>query len=153
MLDFGSLADGQPLRLVLVAREMGVPTSAESGSAYWPDHLFVDADGVPTRVEVKRASDTRIRREVVGQMLDYAANGARYWPAALLQRSFEETCVADGRSLDGAYRKGHRTEPDGPDPQRMSCVCDCQRATVHRRILLSAPALARSLPSVVKATE
>ncbi|WP_405557092.1 hypothetical protein OHV08_24990 [Streptomyces canus] len=103
VLDFGSLADGQPLRLVLVAREMGVPTSAESGPAYWLDHLFVDADGMPTLVEVKRATDTRIRREVVGQMLDYAANGARYWPGALLQRSFEETCVADGRSLEEAY--------------------------------------------------
>ncbi|MGW0906215.1 hypothetical protein [Streptomyces sp. NPDC002853] len=103
VLDFGSLADGQPLRLVLVAREMGVPTSAETGRAFSLDHLFVDADGVPTLVEVKRASDTRIRREVVGQMLDYAANGARYWPAALLQRSFEETCTLDGRSLDEAY--------------------------------------------------
>jgi hypothetical protein len=30
---------------------------------------------VPTLLEVKRSSDTRIRREVVGQMLDYAANG------------------------------------------------------------------------------
>ncbi|MFJ4486803.1 hypothetical protein ACIP3D_31155 [Streptomyces longwoodensis] len=103
VLDFGSLADGRPLRLVLVAREMGVPTSAESGPAYWLDHLFVDADAVPTLVEVKRASDTRIRREVVGQMLDYAANGARYWPGALLQRSFEETCLADGRPLEEAY--------------------------------------------------
>jgi hypothetical protein len=103
VLDFGSLADGQPLRLVLVAREMGVSTSVESGPAYWLDHLFVDADGVPTLVEVKRASDTRIRREVVGQMLDYAANGARYWPGALLQRSFEETCAADGRPLEEAY--------------------------------------------------
>ncbi|MEU7581968.1 hypothetical protein AB0B50_30770 [Streptomyces sp. NPDC041068] len=103
VLDFGSLADGQPLRLVLVAREMGVATSAESGPTYWLDHLFVDADGVPTLVEVKRATDTRIRREVVGQMLDYAANGARYWPAALLQRSFEETCAADGRSVEEAY--------------------------------------------------
>ncbi|MEU0242984.1 hypothetical protein ABZ192_01415 [Streptomyces sp. NPDC006235] len=103
VLDFGSLADGQRLRLVLVAREMGVSTSAESGPAYWLDHLFVDADGVPTLVEVKRASDTRIRREVVGQMLDYAANGARYWPGALLQRSFEETCAADGRPLEEAY--------------------------------------------------
>ncbi|MFA3876003.1 hypothetical protein ABS735_20335 [Streptomyces sp. MMCC 100] len=103
VLDFGSLADGRPLRLVLVAREMGVPTSTESGSAYWLDHLFVDADGVPTLVEVKRATDTRIRREVVGQMLDYAANAARYWPAALLQRSFEDTCVKDGRPLEEAY--------------------------------------------------
>ncbi|MFD4242231.1 hypothetical protein ACFWP3_11650 [Streptomyces sp. NPDC058525] len=83
ILDFGSLADGRPLRLFLVAREMKVPTGSESGSTYWLDHLFVDADGVPTLVEVKRAADNRIRREVVGQMLDYAANGARYWPAAL----------------------------------------------------------------------
>jgi hypothetical protein len=103
VLDFGSLADGRPLRLVLVAREMGVPTSTEGGSAYWLDHLFVDADGVPTLVEVKRATDTRIRREVVGQMLDYAANAARYWPAALLRHSFEETCAKDGRPLDDAY--------------------------------------------------
>ncbi|MER6675126.1 hypothetical protein [Streptomyces sp. NPDC000983] len=103
VLDFGSLSDGRPLRLVLVAREMGVPTGTESGSAYWLDHLFVDADCVPTLVEVKRATDTRIRREVVGQMLDYAANAARYWPAALLRRSFEDTCAADGRSAQEAY--------------------------------------------------
>ncbi|MGH1555638.1 hypothetical protein ACRAWF_38770 [Streptomyces sp. L7] len=103
VLDFGSLADGRPLRLVLVAREMGVPTSTDSAPAYWLDHLFVDADGVPTLVEVKRATDSRIRREVVGQMLDYAANAARYWPAALLRRSFEDTCAKDGRSLEEAY--------------------------------------------------
>lgn len=105
MLDFGTLADGRPLRLVLVAREMRVPTGTESGTAYWLDHLFVDADGVPTLVEVKRATDTRIRREVVGQMLDYAANAARYWPAALLQRSFEDTCVKDGRTLEEGYEE------------------------------------------------
>ncbi|MGW7300956.1 hypothetical protein [Streptomyces sp. NPDC054829] len=104
VLDFGSLADGRPLRLTLVAREMGVPTGPDGGSVYALDHLFVDADGVPTLVEVKRASDTRIRREVVGQMLDYAANAARYWPAALLRRSFEDTCAKDGRPLEEAYR-------------------------------------------------
>ncbi|WEH13539.1 hypothetical protein [Streptomyces sp. VNUA24] len=103
VLDFGSLADGRPLRLTLVAREMGVATMAECGPSYWLDHLFVDADGVPTLVEVKRATDTRIRREVVGQMLDYAANAARYWPAALLRRSFEETCAQDGRLPEEAY--------------------------------------------------
>ncbi|WAZ19255.1 hypothetical protein STRCI_000290 [Streptomyces cinnabarinus] len=103
VLDFGTLASGRPLRLVLVAREMGVPTSTEGGPAYWLDHLFVDADGVPTLVEVKRATDTRIRREVVGQMLDYAANAARYWPAALLRRSFEDTCAMDGRPVEEAY--------------------------------------------------
>lgn len=43
------------------------------------DHLVVDQDAVPTFVEVKRASDTRARREVMAQMLDYAAKGSAFW--------------------------------------------------------------------------
>jgi hypothetical protein len=43
---------------------------------------------VPTLVEVKRRADTRIRREVVGQMLDYAANGVVYWPLEQLRELF-----------------------------------------------------------------
>lgn len=76
---------------MLVHREMAVPDHS-GGSVRWSlDHLFLDADGVPTFVEVKRASDTRIRREVVGQMLDYAANGLAYWPASLLREEAERT--------------------------------------------------------------
>ncbi len=64
-----------PRRWLLVSREMGVP-SRELGSGTWSlDHLFLDQDAVPTFVECKRATDTRARREVVAQMLDYAANG------------------------------------------------------------------------------
>ena len=89
-----STAEGGPSRLALVRREMGVP-SVEGGSQTWSlDHLFVDAEGVPVLVEVKRSSDTRIRREVVGQMLDYAANGLKYWPIEELREAFAE-CVAD----------------------------------------------------------
>lgn len=65
----------QPRRWLLVAREMGVPGEANGSDRWSLDHLFLDQDGVPTFVECKRASDTRIRREVVAQMLDYAANG------------------------------------------------------------------------------
>jgi len=46
---------------------------------------------VPTFVETKRSSDTRIRREIVGQMLDYAANGLVYWPADAIRERFEAT--------------------------------------------------------------
>ena len=67
---------------------MALP-SEEDGSNRWSvDHLFVDQDGVPTIVEVKRSTDTRIRREVIGQMLDYAANGVRYWPIETASRPF-----------------------------------------------------------------
>jgi len=42
-----------------------------------------------TFVEVKRASDTRARREVVAQMLDYAANGSAFWQLDQLRGWFE----------------------------------------------------------------
>jgi hypothetical protein len=87
-------------KLLLVRREMGVP-NVEGGSAVWSlDHLFLDADGVPVIVEVKRSSDTRIRREVVGQMLDYAANGVKYWPVAILRAAVDQAAEEDGKTGD-----------------------------------------------------
>lgn len=86
------ISGSAPLKWLLVKREAGVPGEV-GGSERWSlDHLFIDQNGVPTLVEVKRRSDTRIRREVVGQMLDYAANAVEYWPVETLQQWFEETC-------------------------------------------------------------
>lgn len=61
-------------QLLLVRREAGVNDQADAGGRWSLDHLYVDSNGIPTLVEVKRSSDTRSRREVVAQMLDYAAN-------------------------------------------------------------------------------
>ena len=47
-------------------------------------------------MEVKRSSDTQIRREVVGQMLDYAANAVVYWPVEEIRKRLEKTCEASG---------------------------------------------------------
>ena len=58
---------------------MGVPEYDGGSSQCFLDHLFVDKNATPILVEVKRSTDTRIRREVVGQMLDYAANATLYW--------------------------------------------------------------------------
>ena len=81
-----------PRRWLLVSREKSIP-SEQGGTGRWVvDHLFIDQDGVPTLVEVKRQSDTRLRREVVGQMLDYAANGVVYWPIDELRSEFERRC-------------------------------------------------------------
>src|SRR5215467_3553505 len=78
-----------PRRWLLVKREAGIPNH-ESGGMWWSvDHLLVDQDAVPTFVEVKRASDTRARREVVAQMLDYAANGSAFWQPDQLRAWFE----------------------------------------------------------------
>src|SRR5262245_57471571 len=85
-----------PRRWVLVTRELGVPAEQSAGDRWSLDHLFLDQDGIPTLVEVKRRGDTRIRREVVGQMLDYAANGVVYWPVDTIRARFEARCNTEG---------------------------------------------------------
>jgi hypothetical protein len=91
-----------PRRWLLIGREVGIPDSDEAYGRWSLDHLFIDQDGIPAFVEVKRHSDTRIRREVVGQMMDYAANAVTYWPADLIRSKFAATCQADGRDPSAA---------------------------------------------------
>lgn len=75
--DYPSLLAGDqidsvtPRRWLLIKPEMEVPSEEDGYGRWFIDHLFLDQDGIPTLVEVKRSSDTRLRREVVGQMLDY----------------------------------------------------------------------------------
>jgi len=57
----------------------------------WIDHLFLDQDATPTFVEVKRATDTRIRREVVAQVLDYVSNAVVQWTGRDLEQVFVAT--------------------------------------------------------------
>jgi len=90
----------KPRRWLLITREMSVPDQ-EDGSGRWSlDHLFLDQDGIPTLVEVKRSTDTRIRREVIGQILDYAANAVAYWPVEEIRAKFESRCIANQESPD-----------------------------------------------------
>lgn len=85
-----------PRRWLLVEREAAIPIEEGGAEHFALDHLFLDQDGVPTLVEVKRSTDTRIRREVVGQMLDYAANAAAYWPVERMRAAYEQRCEAQG---------------------------------------------------------
>ena len=87
-----------PRRWLLVTREAEIPGEMGAGGRWSVDHLFLDQDGIPTLVEVKRSTDTRIRREVVGQMLDYAANAIVYWPVEHIRSQFELTCGKRGAS-------------------------------------------------------
>jgi hypothetical protein len=84
-----------PRRWLLISREMGVPDEEEGTGRWSLDHLFLDQDGIPTLVEVKCSHDTRIRRRVVGQMLDYAANAVVYWPVETIRAKFEAACEVE----------------------------------------------------------
>lgn len=95
LADYPSLLAGNqidptaPRKWLFIERESGVPSSGVG--RFSADHLFLDQDAIPTIVEVKRSSDLRIRRQVVGQMLDYAANAVVYWPVELMRERFAKT--------------------------------------------------------------
>jgi hypothetical protein len=82
----------EPRRWLLVSRETPVPDMEDASGRWSLDHLFIDQDCIPTLVEVKRSTDTRIRREVVGQMLDYAANAVVHWKIDIIRAKFEAQC-------------------------------------------------------------
>jgi len=79
----------EPRRFLLIKREATV-------AGMQLDHLFLDQDAIPTLVETKRGANTQTRREVVAQMLDYAANVAGEWSAELLQSWLHEGVESDG---------------------------------------------------------
>ncbi len=96
--------------LLLVRREAAVYDDQDVNAHGTLDHLFLDAGGVPVLVEVKRSTDTRIRREVIGQMLDYAT-GASNWKAERLQAWFAQRCETDGLDSEEVLA-AHSDEPD-----------------------------------------
>lgn len=109
----GDLEDEEvPTRWLLIDREVDVPDAAGGAGRWSLDHLFLDSRGTPTLVEVKRASDTRIRREVVGQMLDYAANAVVYWPPESLRERYEARCEAAAIDPDQLVRDLTGAAPD-----------------------------------------
>ena len=95
LLPGDQIDSANPRKWLFIEREMGIPGEEEGHDRWSLDHLFLDQDAVPTLIEVKRSSDTRIRREVVGQMLDYAANAVVYWPVEKIRASFEARCETE----------------------------------------------------------
>ena len=111
----GNLVDElNPRKWILISRELSVPDTETSQGRWSLDHLFIDQDGIPTLVEVKRSSDTRIRREVVGQMLDYAANAVTFWDIDKIRILFETRCENEGLDPEHIWYESFQLE-DGYD--------------------------------------
>lgn len=77
-------------RHFVVKRQQPILDSEQGEHQYYLDVLFIDEKGVPVLAEVKRHTDTRIRREVVAQMLDYAM-GMKLLDVNDLRKSFRES--------------------------------------------------------------
>jgi hypothetical protein len=94
---------------------MPVPDPS-SGQYRWNiDFLFADQMGMPTFVECKRFNDTASRRSVVGQMMEYAANGHYYWTASELLSYAEQAAKDRGNSLEEELRRVGWDNADEPE--------------------------------------
>ncbi|MFK4726791.1 hypothetical protein ABIE89_007891 [Bradyrhizobium niftali] len=135
-----------PRRWILVKREQAISTG-EMGSPTWAvDLVFLDQDGIPTLVEIKRKEDSRLRRGVVGQMLDYAANCGTYWTAEALQAGFENSCQDTGQSHEEVL--AGLLEPGTTPPEFWEQVRTNLKAT-NIRLLFVADAIPIELRRVV----
>jgi hypothetical protein len=101
----------EPRHWLLIKREMPVPDPYTGQPRWWVDFLFADQKAMPTLVECKRFASTEARRQVVGQMIEYAANGHRYWDKDLL-RDCAEKSLKQGRTLETAL-----SDLQGPETQ------------------------------------
>ena len=142
-----------PPKWLMVAREAGIPDS-ENGYARWSvDHLLLDQYGRPTFVEAKRSSNTQIRREIVGQILDYAANAIVYWPGdrirALATEQFGGTEKLDEHI--GSFSAAGGDESDLSDiVERFWGTVETNLKQGNVRLLFAADKIPRELRRIIE---
>ena len=114
LLDGRQMRPDNPRRWILITREKGIAESSDASERWSLDHLLIDQDAVPTLVEVKRGSNPELQRDVIGQLLVYAAHGAVTWTADELRKTFESEGEAKGFDPDEEISKllGTDVEPD-----------------------------------------
>lgn len=98
-------------------------------------------------VELKRAVDTRLRREVIGQMLDYAANGTAYWQSGRIAESFTATMIELDRDPDAELATFLE---DAADPQQFWEQVDANFAAGRIKMVFVADTIPRELARIVE---
>ncbi|MFZ5813049.1 MAG: hypothetical protein ACOY4F_13490 [Thermodesulfobacteriota bacterium] len=105
MLPGDQIDPNNPRRWLLVKHEMPV-IDPGTGSERWSlDLFFLDQDATPTFVECKRFKDTRARREIVAQMVDYAANSHFYLDANIMNMFANETSMVMNKDLHKLFNE------------------------------------------------
>ena len=137
-----AMTPAEPRRWLLVDVEAPVPDSA-GGARWFLDVLLLDQDARPTLVEVKRGSNPEVRREVLGQMLDYVAHAERYWPVGTLR----ERCEAAHDGREGGFEGALAAllGEDEPDADAF-----WERVDANLRLLFAADGIPDELARVVE---
>ncbi|MGO9019424.1 MAG: hypothetical protein ACLQVJ_13855 [Syntrophobacteraceae bacterium] len=88
----------EPPRFVLLRREMPI-------GGWSLDHLYVDQRAILTLVETKLVQNPESRREVIGQVIEYAANAAELWATGRTRQYAFEFWSKQGKDLDTVLQK------------------------------------------------
>lgn len=94
-----------PRRWLSINRDSAIAPEEDGVDRWNLDHLFIDQDGIPTLVEVKRSHDGETRQKMLGQMIDYAANALIYWPLESIVTQFEVNCREVGRDPEQVFEE------------------------------------------------
>jgi hypothetical protein len=129
-----------PRRFLLIKREAQI-------AGMQLDHLFIDQDGIPTFIETKRGTNTQVRREIVAQMLDYAANAAREWSAERFSDWLEERAAAEGRQGEELLAE---FEPSVDNPGEFWAQVEQNLRDGKVRLLFAADEIPSSLQRIVE---
>lgn len=89
---FSDFPDLKDLDLLLIKNEAPTYDTEESTTPSWLDILFIGSDGIPVFVEVKLSTNPEIRRTIVGQVMEYAANAVTNWKLEDIREMFRQTC-------------------------------------------------------------
>ena len=100
LLSCEQMSPDDPRRWILIKQEQGISDTVGGGIRWSLDLLIIDQDAIPTLVEVKRSSNSEIRRKIVGQMLDYAAHAQYTLEVLDIRRDFEESRNRAGQDPD-----------------------------------------------------
>jgi hypothetical protein len=94
-----------PPRFALLRREMPV-------GGWSLDHLYVDQRGVLTLVETKLIPNPESRREVIGQIIEYAASANEFWASGGARQYAAEFWSRQNKELDLVLREQLGEEVD-----------------------------------------
>ncbi len=148
VLDGGQVRPDDPRRWILITREKGIAERSDAGGRWSLDHLLIDQDAVPTLVEVKRSSNSEIRRTFVGQLLEYAAHAAVTWTANELRQTFEST--GDGQAFDPDEKIKQLLQTDiEPDVEAFWKAVETNLAARRLRLLFVADEIPDPLERVI----
>lgn len=132
--------------LILLRREAGISEADDTGARWSLDHLYLDKHGIPTLVEVKRSSDTRSRREVVAQMLEYAAHARTSFSAERMADWLDEAARQRGTSSNEILLENFRVE----DVEEFWQTVDTNLKAERLRLIFVADRIGTELRSIIE---